>query len=569
MDCDNFPKVFVVLILLSFLIVAVPAIGAWSNDPAVNTPVSVAANNQEDQRIQRDESGGAIIVWTDYRSGGSYGDIYVQKVDADGTMLWDVNGIALTTGHLAQNPRLHRDGSGGAVITWEQYKGSNFDIYAQKVDSYGAIKWTSGGLAVCTATHTQRYPLIWDDGSGGAFIVWQDNRNGSTTTNYDIFIQRITSSGSAVCTANGAAVSTSSGDQTNPRIVGNSDGSVIVVWQDYRSGTNWDIYAQKIDLNCNMLWTANGVPVVTATGDQSWQRPVADGSGGAIITWEDYRSGTGIQVYAQRLDSTDGHGLWTTNGVPVCYSACANTGTSTRAYPSIDAYGSSAIIVWQDYRLGTYTHMYAQRLDANGNALWAADGIPVSSVEQTHSQWYTDIVTDTYGRSTIAWFDTNGIYAQRIDLSGANLWTDGGVAVSSLPTSTNNINFWPALSRDIMGYSAIIAWTDYRNGSSNEDIYAQKVQSNGTLPCVNYPVKIQGGLYYDTVQAACNAANGQTVQVESIEFTENLDLTSGYTMKLQGGYRGCDFSSPTEFTTIHGSLAISSGSLTTDRVIIM
>ena len=47
------------------------AIAGWSNDPAVNTPVSVATNNQEDQRIQRDESGGAIIVWTDYRSGGS------------------------------------------------------------------------------------------------------------------------------------------------------------------------------------------------------------------------------------------------------------------------------------------------------------------------------------------------------------------------------------------------------------------------------------------------------------------------------------------------------------------
>ena len=563
---------FLVIIISALLISGTPAVtpasASWSNDPAVNTPVSAATGNQEDQRINRDESGGAIIVWTDYRnSSTTYGDIYVQKLDAEGNAVWPINGVALTAAVSALNPRIYRDGSGGVLITWEHYNGTNYDIYAQKIDSGGSILWTSGGVAVSTASRSQRYPIIRNDGSGGAIIVWQDYRNG---TDWNIYIQRINSSGTAVCTANGAPVSTSTGDQTNPRMVENSDNSVIVVWQDYRSGTNWDIYAQKINLNCTMLWTANGIPVVTASGDQYWQRPTADGNGGAIIVWEDYRSGTGVQVYAQRLDSTDGHNLWTLNGVPACYSACALTGTSTRAYPQPSTDGSGGgIVVWQDYRLGTFTHIYAQRIDAGGNILWTTDGIPVSTIEQTHGQWDPDIVTDAYGRSTVVWFDNNGLYAQRINLSGATLWTDGGVAVSSLSSSANNNIFWPALALDKVGYGTIFTWTDYRNGSSNEDIYAQKIQSNGTLPCPNYPVRIQGGSYYATIQSACNAASGQTVQMESIEFTEDLNLSADYAVKLQGGYRGCDFSTPTEFSTIHGSLTISSGTLTADRLIIM
>jgi hypothetical protein len=562
----------VALLLMSSMKTSVYA--AWSNNPADNTPVSAATGNQEDQRITRDESGGAIIVWTDYRGGDpTYGDIYVQKVDADGNMLWNVNGIALTSAKKALNPRLNRDGSGGAFITWEQYNGSNFDIYAQKVDSSGTIKWTSGGVVVCNATYTQRYPLIRTDNNGGAFVVWQDNRNrvDATTTNYDIFIQRIDSTGSRACALNGVSVCSETGkhDQTNPRIVDNSDGTVIVVWQDYRSGTDWDIYAQKIDLSCNMKWVTNGVAVVATSGDQYWQRPAADGSGGAIISWEDYRSGTGVQVYAQRLDSTDGHKLWTLNGVPVCSSACANTGSSTRAYPLLSEYGDGAVVAWQDYRLGTYTHIYAQRLDASGNALWATDGIPVSSIEQTHSQWYPEIATYTNGRSTITWFDNSGLYAQRVDSSGTILWTDGGVVVSSRPTSTNISNFYPAIALDIMGYGAIFAWTDYRNGSSNEDIYAQKVQSNGTLPCADYPVRNGTTMvHYPTIQAAYNAANGQTVQMESIEFTEDLTLNNVNSVNIQGGYNGCAFSSPTEFSTVHGTVTLSGGAVTIASLII-
>jgi hypothetical protein len=116
---------------------------------------------------------------------------------------------------------------------------------------------------------------------------------------------------------------------------------------------------------------------------------------------------------------------------------------------------------------------------------------------------------------------------------------------------------------------AIITWSDFRSGTTDANIYAQKIQSNGTLPCADYPVRIQETTsHYPTIQAAYNAANGQTVQMESIEFTEDLSLNSGHIVKLQGGYYGCDYSSISGFTTVHGKVTIGSGTVTIASLII-
>jgi hypothetical protein len=49
------------------------------------------------------------------------------------------------------------------------------------------------------------------------------------------------------------------------------------------------------------LWPFNGEGICTAEGYQDYPQLVADGSGGAIITWQDYRSGSDYHVYTQRV----------------------------------------------------------------------------------------------------------------------------------------------------------------------------------------------------------------------------------------------------------------------------
>lgn len=62
------------------------------------------------------------------------------------------------------------------------------------------------------------------------------------------------------------------------------------------------------------MWTDGGIPVCIYAGSQSNPAIISDGTGGAIITWKDSRSGN--DIYAQRIDGS-GAVLWASDGIPV------------------------------------------------------------------------------------------------------------------------------------------------------------------------------------------------------------------------------------------------------------
>ncbi|TFF90351.1 MAG: hypothetical protein EU548_03460 [Promethearchaeota archaeon] len=90
--------------------------------------------------------------------------------------------------------------------------------------------------------------------------------------------------------------------QECPQICSDGAGGAIITWQDERNGANFDIYAQKVDSAGNTLWEANGIIICNEdTEHQYGQQICSDGSGGAIITWQDNRTGANLDIYAQRI----------------------------------------------------------------------------------------------------------------------------------------------------------------------------------------------------------------------------------------------------------------------------
>jgi hypothetical protein len=142
------------------------------------------------------------------------------------------------------------------------------------------------------------YPTIVSDGAGGAIVTCVDYRG---TTSYDIYAQRISAAGAVQWAADGVAICTATGSQYYPKIVSDGAGGAIVTWEDYRSGPG-DIYAQRILAGGTVQWTANGVALCTATGEQYKTAIVSDGAGGAIVILDDRRSG-GTDIYAQRVQA--------------------------------------------------------------------------------------------------------------------------------------------------------------------------------------------------------------------------------------------------------------------------
>ena len=148
---EIFRFVLLTMCVLLVLILTPQAPAQWSTDPSINNPISVQTTGQHLYlpTITGDDSGGAIITW--YRV-GTTPDVYAQRIDVNGVVRWAANGIAISTeAHDQINPTIVNDGAGGAVITWEDFRnGANFDIYAQRVNASGAVQWAANGVGIAT-----------------------------------------------------------------------------------------------------------------------------------------------------------------------------------------------------------------------------------------------------------------------------------------------------------------------------------------------------------------------------------------------------------------------------------
>ncbi|MGI8905552.1 MAG: hypothetical protein ACR2IE_03560 [Candidatus Sumerlaeaceae bacterium] len=464
-----------------FVLSSGSAFATWSSDPAVNNVVCVAVNDQYAPQLIGDGSGGAILSWTDYRSGFPNSHIYAQRLNASGSVQWTGNGVAVcVAANYQSGSPLVSDGSGGAFIVWQDYRsGTNWDIYAQRINASGVIQWISNGIGICTAAGDQDSAQIISDGSGGVIVVWVDFRNAS---NYDVYAQKLNSSGSPQWTANGVAICAAAADQTYPELTTDGAGGAIITWQDLRNSGIYDIYAQHVDSGGAVQWSPNGVAICTATNAQKNPEVISDGAGGAIIAWGDARTNnTNSDIYAQRINSS-GTVQWTSNGIAIC----AQT-RHTSYLPQVTSDGAGgAVISWEDYRNFSDSDVYVQRINSSGFVQWTTNGVAICTAagdQLADESGSRQILGDGAGGAIITWYDRRSgsnydIYAQRINGSGIVQWVTNGVAIS---TATNDQKF-PQLATDAAG-GAIITWQDYRSGT-NYHVYASHLGSSGVLPVV-------------------------------------------------------------------------------------
>ncbi|MFX0094461.1 MAG: hypothetical protein ACFFBD_22175 [Candidatus Hodarchaeota archaeon] len=386
-------------------------------------------------------------------------------------MSWEQFAIGVCTEAEEQlGPVITKTSDGATIIAWMDNRSVDYDIYAQKLDSYGNIQWTLDGNPVCTAVGHQSSPLICSDGAGGAIIMWLDWR---PAPDYDIYAQRIDSSGAIVWDPNGEVICNATGSQRNYAMCSDGLGGAIVVWQDDRSAVTLDdIYAQKINQNGETLWDDNGSIVCDAGDNQRFPKLATTMTGDIYFTWADSRLGASdINIYAQQFNIT-GHAQWTHNGMGVCNVA------GEQNFPLIVSAGGSAIITWTDYRDDPTADVYAQRIDSSGTIWWGlGTGTPICT--NNASQSGLQICSDMNNGAIISWEDNRAIshydiYAQRINFSGDTQWTPNGTAIC---TAINDQIGTVIISDGASG--AILVWNDYRS-NAYWLLYAQRVLANGT-----------------------------------------------------------------------------------------
>ncbi|WP_162143057.1 T9SS type A sorting domain-containing protein [Pedobacter glucosidilyticus] len=433
-----------------------------------------------------DGNGNMIIAWADNRNSITTGtDIYVQKINRDGTLPWGAEKLVCDAAGNQDNLSITDDGQGGAIIVWDDSRNnsSNKDIVGQKVNSDGSMAWTANGriLTVSTGnTVVKAIPSVAKISITEFVVVWRETR----LTSPDLYIQKCLINTGLPQFSNDISIH---GDQLNtqslPTLVPDGSGNVCITWQDPRLGTiNTNIYAQKVANDGSLLWGASGLEVCGAANNQISAKSVSDNAGGIVVSWVDNRNSNVSDIYAQRVLS-NGSVSWTVDGVVIC------SATGSQTEPFIVNSVSDYIIIWGDPRVNTSDrNIYAQKISALGTALWSNtvnnEGVIVTAAtgNQGVSGAEIRVVDSGSGTCIVTWADPRistsdyNIYAQKLNSDGTAAYTTDGVLISSAVGNQRS----PFLISDGLG-GAIITWQDSRT-STNGEIYASRLYANGTLP---------------------------------------------------------------------------------------
>jgi hypothetical protein len=288
---------------------------SWKANGAV---VSTANGYKNQLCMVSDMKGGAILAWSDYRFGG---DMYAQKLRPNSSIAWAVGGVAVCAASNAQvNPAMVSDAKYGAIITWVDMRSSLLDVYAQRIDSLGSVKWAANGVGVCVDPGVQTDPKVSPDGEGGAFFAWIDQRD----DNSDLYAGRVAPNGVLKWASNGIHICSSVNDVTELNMLPILRKSAGIIWADARDGAT-DIYAQGVDSTGDILLDPDGRVVCDTVGAQEYPTGVTDGANCAVLAWVDYRS-SDADIYAARIDSNatfvatllqSSEAKWTAGGVKI------------------------------------------------------------------------------------------------------------------------------------------------------------------------------------------------------------------------------------------------------------
>jgi hypothetical protein len=205
--------------------------------------------------------------------------------------------------------------------------------------------------------------------------------------------------------------------------------------------------------------------------DQLYPALASDDAGDFVMTWSSFgQDGSGHGVYAQRYDA---------NGNALGGEFQVNTFTGNdQLYPSVASDDDgNFVMTWSSFgQDGSGFGVYAQRYDA--------DGIPQGGEFRVNTytindQLHPSITCDDDGNFVIAWMSAQqdgsdfGVYARRYDANGNALGAEFQVNTHTISTQSH-----PTVTSDGVG-NYVIAWMSFFQDGSDWGVYARRFDANG------------------------------------------------------------------------------------------
>ena len=497
-DGDLYPDIYVTFIDINgepsafYGTDALPVVSTHNLDGTFN---NVDQSKQTKPRVKAD-SNGAFVIWNDFRN-DDIGDIYIQKITHENNGVWlntsslPFDGIPVSEEEYEQlNSRLTIDGNGGVYIVWENISNQQRDIKIKHIDSSGNSTFEDNGMIISDADKDQISPLVVRDGIGGAFTVWEDQRDGSK----GLYVQHVDVSGNVSMVEDGYqvfygidfnGVLYDDGDplQLTPKSLYLGEDQTLIFWQDGRGGNQYFcsdgsscdaaqggtdlatsyVYGQVIDSNYGDSDVNNGNLLSTFPVQKKPSVKAYDSGYLYYFLGYDFDAGEEILTF-EKLD--ENFNAISESALNVDGTPYANQKIFISEYDS----NGNLYIVYAKENWGP-SSIWLQVYSPDGNEILTSPINIISSDDGNN--YYPHALFMSPTGSMILVYDQSQADIRIVEMDETGILWDEPISIIVNP---DNQEFQDAVITDL---GIFITWKDFRN--SNNDIFAQHISFSGEV----------------------------------------------------------------------------------------
>ena len=386
-----------------------------------------------------------------------------------GTIAWTSGGypvVSTVSGQFGVDAV--SDGAGGVIAGWVDYRDTQYDVYAMRLDANGNRMWTASGVKAAASTAFIDQIVAMPDGADGVFFIFGLPTGGGYQ---DVLVQHVTSTGAIAAgwPANGR--STVPGGCSGFGAVPTNDGNLLMGWTDPVGQLRLLRLTGAGAVASG--WTAAGLPIGHEANDGN-VRPSPDGAGGVYLCWAQSDS-----VMLTRVTAG--------GGIAAGFDAAGTVVASGFSLPPLGLSsalltGGDVMVFWADFRSFSDPDIYAMRITSAGadGPGWAAGG--VLALGGANYQLFPDAVPDAFGGALIVAqmavtpSAADSLIAQRITASGtvAPGWTASGVTLARHSGKTPGFPISDGAS------GVLCAWSANTN-TVDEDLFANRAAAAGSI----------------------------------------------------------------------------------------
>jgi len=477
----------------------------WSNNPGQNTIIADTIGDQVISHVVRNSVGETYISWFSDLGDLNF-DVYLQKLNTNGTKAWDNEGLLISnhiTNTWVTDYDMILDNDENVIIVTQDHRTGNSNVFAYKISPNGEFLWGNDGVQLSNTTGFDPAPKVVVANNNDALFMWADEPV-DTTQYSNIYITRVAPDGSLIWDATYYDTL----DMMLPQMIKADTEGYYFSWVTKSNApdtipgqANWmHIFAQRISENGFPLW-GNGIQV--DSGNMMaflslYTTPylTSDGNEGAYVMWQSFYPldmGGMPTTYVNRIypDGT----IWKPNGYSVSsFSENYHAEAQMEYLENIN----KLAVCWLEYHYDGINlidcwGVRGQIFDTSGNYLWPDTGkvfVPLnctmdtsySSIkvsESTNNNIFLSYSKDYFSIESADTSFVTHINAMSFDANGEIIWEP---PITQISTTSSN-KYQVALS-NLTDDQWVLAWND---NISNPDqlfdygIYAQNISVVGII----------------------------------------------------------------------------------------